>query len=91
MTVIAFQPDNTAAPPFQVTVTLDGVGYSLQTAWNFYGKRWYFSLTDQGGNVLIFAPLIGSPLDSDIFLAPGLFSTSTLLYREASTQFEVTP
>lgn len=98
MTTIAFTPSASAAPPFQTTVTLDGTAYSLVTTWNFYrggdngeGDGWYYSLTDQSGTLIVNAPLIGSPPDADILLAPGLFVTSTLLYRADTGLFEVGP
>ena len=89
-TIVPFTPDPVAAPPFSAIVTLDGASYSLVTAWNFYSSRWYYSLTDQFGNLTINAPLIGSPPDSDIFLVPGVFTTSTLLFRVATQSFEIT-
>lgn len=89
-TIVPFTPDPVAAPPFSALVTLDGASYSLVTMWNFYSSRWYFSLTDQFGNLTINAPLIGSPPDSDIFLAPGVFTSSTLLYRATTGNFEIT-
>lgn len=91
MTLIAFQPNLTAGPPFQAIVTLDGNPYALACAWNFSAQRWYVTLTDSGGNVAWNGALIGSPSDYDIFLAPGIFTTSTILYRAGTGDFEVTP
>lgn len=89
-TLLPFTPDPVAAPPFSALVTLDGASYSLVTGWNFYASRWYFSLTDQFGNLTINAPLIGSPPNADIFLAPGIFTSSKLLYRVVTNNFEIT-
>jgi hypothetical protein len=89
MTTIAFAPNSQNAPPFQALVTLDGNSYNLVAMWNLYRGDWYISLTDQSGNLIVNQPLIGSPPDADILLAPGIFQTSTLLYRVASQQFEV--
>lgn len=89
-TIIPFTPSPVAAPPFSAIVTLDGSSYSLVTMWNFYSSRWYFSLTDQFGNLTINAPLIGSPPNANIYLAPGIFTTSTLLYRVSTSSFEIT-
>ena len=62
MTTIAFQPNNSASPPFQAQVTLDGVSYSMITMANFYAaNRWYVQLYDQSGNLVQNMPLIGSP------------------------------
>jgi hypothetical protein len=91
MTKILFTPSPTAAPPFSRVITLDGLSYTLRTMWNIYRGDWYFSLTNQSGTLIINQPLIGSPLGSNIYLAPGIFSTSTLLYRAPTNSFEVTP
>ena len=90
MTLIPFIPSNSSSPPFQATVTLDGSSYSLAATWNIAGQRWYVTLTDLNGNMVWSGALIGSPLTADILLAPGIFSTSTLLYREDTGNFEVT-
>lgn len=90
-TSIAFAPNNSASPPFSISVVLDGVSYQLNVAWNVSGQRWYASLQDQSGNVAWMGALIGSPLDYDILLAPGIFSTSTLLYRADTGNFEIGP
>jgi len=91
MTTIPFVPNPTTAPPFSTTVTLDGASYTLSTTWNVYRGDWYMGLTDQSGNLLIFQPLIGSPDSANIYLAPGLFKTSTLLYRVSTGNFEIGP
>lgn len=91
MTTILFDPSPTSSPPFQVSVTLDGVPYSFAAMWNFYRQGWYFSLTNQAGNIIVNQPLIGSPPDSDIYLAPGMFMTSTLVYRVSTGNIEVGP
>ena len=91
MTTIPFAPSPTLAPPFQTVVTLDSAPYSLAAAWNFAAQRWYASLTDSSGNVAWYGALIGSPLGYDIPLAPGIFTTSTILYREDTGNFEITP
>ncbi|WP_186157958.1 phage baseplate plug family protein [Burkholderia gladioli] len=90
-TLIAFNSSNVTSPPFQETVTLDGVSYSLSVAWNIAGQRWYVTLTDQNGNIVWSGAMVGSPIGFDIPLAPGIFSTSTLLYREDTGNFEVNP
>ena len=91
MTTIPFTPNNSNAPPFQALVTLDGVSYNLITMWNLYRGDWYVNLTDQSGNVIINQPLIGSPPDFNIYLFPGLFLTSTVLYRVSTGNFEIGP
>ncbi len=91
MTIIPFVISSTAPVPFQAIVTLEGNQYSLTVFWNLYGQRWYFSIQDLSGNMIVTMPLIGSPLGSDINLVFNLFQTSTLIFREDSNQFEVTP
>jgi hypothetical protein len=91
MTTIAFAPSNTSAPPFQTTVTLDGNTYGLSVAWNIAGQRWYCTLADQYGDLVYSAALAGSPPGYDIPMAPGMFQTSTLLYRSGTGNFEVSP
>jgi hypothetical protein len=90
-TFVAFAPNNQQSPPFSAVFTLDGTQYNAAATWNVYGQRWYLTLTDQAGNLAWNGALVGSPLDADIMLAPGLFTISTLLYREATAQFEVSP
>lgn len=90
-TYIAFSPNNNSSPPFQSIFTLDNVDYTGTVTWNVTGARWYFTLSDQSGNVIWNGALIGSPTDSDIYLAPNVFTTSTILYREDTGNFEVNP
>jgi hypothetical protein len=91
VTTIPFLPNNASSPPFQATVTLDGISYSLIAMWNLYRPGWYISLADQNGNLVLNQPLIGSPPGRDIPLAPGLFTTSTFLYRVSTGNFEIGP
>ena len=79
------------APPFQSIFTLDGASYSATATWNLAGQRWYLSLTDLTGVLLWCGPLVGSPMNADILLAPGIFQTSTLLYRADTGNFEINP
>ena len=90
-TLVPFLPSNVASPPFQATVTLDGTQYSLTATWNVYRGDWYFTITDQSGNVTFNGALIASPPDYDIYLAPGIFTTSTILYRDSTGNFEINP
>jgi hypothetical protein len=90
-TLIPLNLSSTGTPPFQTSVTMDSQAYKLTVAWNFAAQRWYASLVDSQGNVAWYGALIGSPLAYDILLAPGVFTTSTILFREDSGQFEITP
>jgi hypothetical protein len=91
MTIIPFTPNNNGSPPFSAIFKLDGQNYSGAAIWNFATQRWYFTLTDSSGNIKWNGAMIGSPLNYDIFLALGIFSTSTILFREDSGNFEVNP
>ncbi|MHB8406246.1 MAG: phage baseplate plug family protein [Gammaproteobacteria bacterium] len=91
MTTIAFLPNSENAPPFSAILTLDGQAYTFAVAWNLYSARWYFSLTDQSGNLVVNQPLIGSPPNANIYLAPGIFTTSTLVYRVSTQNLEIGP
>jgi hypothetical protein len=90
-TFIAFTPSKTASPPFSTSVTLDGNSFGLTCFWNLYRTGWYYQLTDQNGNIVITAALVGSPLNADVYLAPGLLTASTLLYRADTGNFEASP
>lgn len=79
------------SPPFSRIFTLDGEAYNGSVLWNIAAQRFYFQLQDQGGNVIWMGALIGSPLNFDIPLAPGIFTQSTLIYREDAGNFEVNP
>ena len=90
-TLIAFTPNASLTPPWTYVFTLDQAPVTAAALWNVTAQRWYLQLTDQNANILWMGALVGSPLDSDIVLAPGIFSTSTILYREDTGNFEVTP
>ena len=89
-TFVAFTPSNTGVP-FQANVTLDGNLYSLTASWNLAAQRWYLTITDTTGNLVWSGGLVGSPLTSNIYLALGIFTTSTILYREDTGNFEINP
>ncbi|MGC9216169.1 phage baseplate plug family protein [Acidithiobacillus sp.] len=89
-TYIAFAPKSTGIP-WTANLTLDGQAYKARAAWNIVGQRWYLSLADASGTVVWYGPIIGSPMDYDILLAPGVFSASTLLYRADTGNFETVP
>lgn len=91
MTSIPFNPVNTNNPPFQTDFTLDGQTYRGVATWNIAGQRWYLTIYSQSGDVVWCGALIGSPIGFDMPLAPGIFTTSQILYREDTGNFEVTP
>jgi hypothetical protein len=90
MVAFPFLPTNASTPPFQAQVILDGNPYNLETRWNIYRGDWYVSLVDQSGSIVCNQPLIGSPPNANNLLFPGLFKTSTILYRPSTGNFEVT-
>ena len=89
--IIPFTPSNTAAPPFQVTVTLDGNAYSMTTMWSAYRGDWMVQLYDSTGALFSNMPLIGSPPNYGIPLFAGLFTTSVVIFYQASQQFVISP
>jgi len=91
MTTIPFTPSPYQTPPFSQIITMDGQSYLLSTAWNLAGQRWYIVIADQNGTVVLNRPLTGSPSDFDINMTFGIFTTSTLVYRTDTGNFEVGP
>lgn len=90
-TLIKFAPSSNSTPPFKETFTLDGQSYTGVATWNFAAQRWYFSLTDYTGKTVWNGALVGSPESVDIYLALGIFQSSTILYRAGTGYFEVNP
>lgn len=90
-TYVTLTLNNSTSPPFSYVFTLDSQSYTGSVVWNLMAQRWYFSLVDGNSNTVWYGALVGSPLDYDILLAPGVFTSSTILFREDSGQFEVTP
>lgn len=87
-TFVDFVPSNTQ--PFQFQAILDGSPYTVIIKWNLFGQRYYAEVDDLNGNLILFLPMIGSPLGYDISLVDGYF-TSTLVWRVQAGQFEVSP
>lgn len=90
-TTVPLTLNNSTSPPFSYPFTLDSTSYTGSVIWGLTAQRWYFLLSDQLGNQIWLGPLIGSPLGYDIPLAPGIFTSSTILFREDTGNFEVTP
>lgn len=80
-----------ASPPWKGQFTLDGQAYQGIVTWNFAAQRHYMSLAQNQQPPVWYGPLIVSPLDFDILLAPGVFQDSTILYRADTGNFEVNP
>jgi hypothetical protein len=77
--------------PFQFTVTLDGSSYSVNVSWNITGQRPYVNVYNGSNALVVTTPLIGSPDGYDINLVGGYFKTSTMVFRNSTQQFEVSP
>ena len=90
-TYTAFTPSNLQTPTFAMTASLDGATYSISALWNIYGQRWYMQIDDLNNNIVWYGAMVGSPLSIDIPLAPGIFQTSTILYRADTGNIEVSP
>lgn len=79
----------TATKVFSFAPTLDGVQFNAIIAWNLAG-RWYLNLYDLNGTLILCCALISSPDDYDINMLEQYFN-STLVFRESTQNFEVTP
>lgn len=77
--------------PFQFNLVLDGVTYFANCPWNLYAQRYYIAIYDTSRNLIMYRPIIGSPPDYDVNLVFGYFTTSKLVYRVSTNNFEVTP
>ena len=88
-TLIAFNPVPSAN--FQFNCTLDTQPYTVIVTWNTYSPRYYINIYNTAGNLIVTNPLTGSPDNYDINLVFGYFTTSTLVYRVSSNNFEILP
>ena len=87
-TIVIFSPSTTQA--FSFGLTLDGQLYNAMVTWNVHGERYYLNIYDNYTQLILSRPLIGSPLNYDINLIKGYF-TSTLVFRQPTQQFEISP
>ena len=76
---------------FTFQPTLDGQVYSVVVTWSLFGQRWLVNCYDLSGNLKFARPLRASPNNANINIAGGYFITSTLIYREQTRNFEVSP
>lgn len=84
--IIDFAP--TPLAPFQFQATFDGAIYTVIVTWNLYGRRWYVNIYTLQRVLVVSIAMAGSPVDYDISLTAGYFTTR-LVYRALSNQFEV--
>jgi hypothetical protein len=75
--------------PFRFLATFDGIQCSVAVTWNVYRQGWYVNVYE-GNTLIVSRARVGSPPASDISLTGGYF-TSTLVYRQATNNFEVSP
>jgi hypothetical protein len=85
-TYVDFNPSSSAV--FQFQATLDNANYNITVPWNYYGQRYYVTVTTLQGVLIVNIPLIGSPPDYSINILGGYFTT-TLVYRVADNRFEI--
>jgi len=76
---------------FSFLPTFDGQQYNVVVTWSLFGQRWMVNVYDLNGKLKVTKPLRSSPQTKDINLIEGYFTTSSLVYREASANFEVSP
>jgi hypothetical protein len=88
-TLTQFVPSATA--PFQFQPTFDNNVYTVIVKWNLARQGFYLAIYDVNTVLLRYSPMIGSPPTYDINLVYGLFTTSTLVYRVSTNNFEVRP
>jgi len=88
-TLIQFAP--TVTQNFSFLPTLDGRQYYAVVDWSLYGQRWVLSIYTLQNVLIVQKPLTASPDNYDINLVEGYFTTSTLVYRDSSNNFEITP
>ena len=72
------------------TPALDGTVYNCQIRWNISAQRWYILITDNSGNTVLNTPAVGSTNESGINLIAGVFSRTTMIWREPNGLIEVT-
>lgn len=71
------------------TPVLDGTVYNCQIRWNISAQRWYILITDNSGNTVLNTPAVGSTNESGINLIAGVFSRTTMIWREQNGLIEV--
>ena len=88
-TIVKF--DQTSTANFTFKPELDGNIYVAVCTYNSSAPRFYISIYDTARTLIMIRPIIGSPDNYDINMLSGFFTTSKMVYRVSSNQFEVTP
>jgi hypothetical protein len=87
-----FQFQATLLGPTALVASFTGTTFNVSVPWNTTGQRWYVTITDQNGNLVLSRALTsGSLIGSPVNLVGGWFTGSTMVFIEATSQFEVTP
>lgn len=84
--IVPFTPSDTAN--FQFQTTLDGSPYNCICTFNAYAQRYYLSVYDLVGTLIVSRPVIASPDFYNVDLAAGYFDTS-VIFRDSSQSFEI--
>lgn len=84
--IVPFLPSSSAN--FQFQATLDGAQYNCICTFNAYAQRYYFTVYDLTGAMVVSRPIIASPSFYNVNLLAGYFET-TMIYRESSQSFEI--
>jgi hypothetical protein len=69
VTFTNFTPSVSAVPPFQFSAVFDGNTYNVSLTWLVFGQRWYFTVSDLFGNLVVYAAVIGSSVGAEIAAA----------------------
>lgn len=85
-TIVAFAQPPTE--PFEFNAVLDGQVYVVTVPWNIFSRRYFVTIRDPNGVVVLNIARIGSPRGTDISMVAGYFTTN-LVWREPDGQFEV--
>ena len=76
---------------FSFQPELDGQLYNVIVVWSLFGQRWVVTVYGLSGVLVFQKPLVASPDGYDINMAAGYFKSSTLIYRDSTNNFEVSP
>ena len=69
---------------------LDGTVYTCQMKWNIASQRWYLLILNNAGKPVLNTSVVGSTATAGINLIAGIFSATTMIWREKNGQIEVT-
>lgn len=76
---------------FSFQPTLDSEQYNVIITWNLFGMRWVINVYNLQNTLILQKPMTASPDDYNIDLVKGYFGASTLVYRDSTNNFEVSP